>query len=74
MTQFTESLSLVLVLILFLGLVGLFCCLFLSFFFLFFFPGVNLVQLEHEAQQMSNVGLKWSMLTREIVLAPRTSL
>lgn len=34
-------------------------------FFSFFLPEANLVQLEHGAQQMSNVGVKWSMLTRE---------
>lgn len=43
----TESLSLVLVLV------------------LLVFSGVNHVQMEHEVQQMSHVGLKWSMLTRE---------
>lgn len=32
---------------------------------IFFFSWVNLVQLEQEVQQMSNVRLKWSMLTTD---------
>lgn len=34
-------------------------------FFSFFSPWLNLVQLEHEVQQMSNVRLKWSMLAAD---------
>lgn len=41
-----------------------FCLWFLGFFF-FFISWVNLVQLEQEVQQMSNVRLKWSMLTTD---------